>query len=144
MTPPGFDADVVGARLRLLADTLDDLEPLRGASASDLASDPIVRAATERFIQVIVDLAVDINSHILVSVAGRTPPTARGTFLELGSAAVLDPELAARLAPSAGMRNLLVHRYADIDVGIVADAIDEILDGYARYVSGIGTWLAER
>lgn len=144
MTPPAFDADVVAARLRVLADTLADLGRLRGATADRLEDDPILRAATERFIQVIVDMAVDINGHILVSTMRRTPATARGTFLEMAAAGVLDPELAAALAPSAGMRNLLVHRYADIDVAIVAAAVSEILDGYERYVRDIGTWLVER
>jgi uncharacterized protein YutE (UPF0331/DUF86 family) len=49
--------------------------------------------------------------------------------------------LAERLAPSAGLRNVLVHRYADIRVDLVAGAIGLVLDDFAAYVRSIAAHL---
>jgi uncharacterized protein YutE (UPF0331/DUF86 family) len=65
MTPPTLDAEVIAARLRLLADTLADLSALRGVDAERLRAEPLTRAAAERLLQVAVDLAVDVNAHII-------------------------------------------------------------------------------
>ena len=49
-----------------------------------------------------------------------------------------------RLAPVAGLRNVLVHRYADLDVELVANAVDEVLDGFAEYVIQVAAFLRSR
>ncbi len=59
----------------------------------------------------------------------------------LGDIGVLEAELAERLAPSAGLRNVLVHRYADIRVDLVAGAIGLVLDDFAAYVRSIAAHL---
>ncbi|MGH9244823.1 MAG: type VII toxin-antitoxin system HepT family RNase toxin [Acidimicrobiales bacterium] len=141
MTPELPDREVMTRRLRLLADTLHDLSPLRGVPPDRLASEPITRAAVERLIQVIVDLAVDVNAHLAVSVLGRAPSTGRESFLLAADAGVLERPLAERLAPFAGMRNLLVHRYADIRLNLVAAAVDVVLDGFDIYVRAVASYL---
>jgi uncharacterized protein YutE (UPF0331/DUF86 family) len=141
MTPRRLDRDVVGRRLRLLRDALDDLEALRGVTPQRLTAEPLVRAAAERLIQVAVDLAVDINGHIAVTSSGRAPATGRESFEAAAAAGALDEALALGLAPSAGLRNLLVHRYADIEVDLVAAAVGEVLDGFGRYVREVAAYV---
>ena len=143
MTPRRLDGDVVGRRLRLLRDALDDLAPLRGVTPQRLADEPLVRAAAERLIQVAVDLAVDINGHIAVTASGQAPATGRQSFESAAAAGALDEALADELAPSAGLRNLLVHRYTDIKVDLVATAVDEVLDGFGRYVGQVAAYVQE-
>jgi uncharacterized protein YutE (UPF0331/DUF86 family) len=142
VTPPAPDPGVVGARLRLLRETLDDLAQLQGADVARLSDEHLTRAAAERLIQVAVDLAVDVNGHLAVGILGRAPATGRESFELLGEAGVLDPALAGRMAPSAGLRNVLVHRYADIDLGIVAAAIDRVLEDFPEYVRQVAGYLS--
>lgn len=144
MTPPAFDADTVGRRLRLLREALDDLDELRGVDAPRLRSERLTRAAAERLVQVVADLALDVNAHIAVAVLGRAPETGRSSFALAAEAGALDPALAERLAPAAGLRNVLVHRYTDIDVAIVAQAVGEVLDGFPDYVRQVAAFLERR
>lgn len=141
MTPAGPDPEIVGRRLRALADALADLEVLRHVTAERLQAEPLTRAAAERLVQVVVDLAIDVNAHLLVVALGRAPTTGRESFTMLGDIGVLEAELAERLAPSAGLRNVLVHRYADIRVDLVAGAIGLVLDDFAAYVRSIAAHL---
>jgi uncharacterized protein YutE (UPF0331/DUF86 family) len=138
---PRFDADAVGLRLRSLRRNLDELEALRGVDASRLEDEPLVRAAAERLLQVAVDLAIDCNAHIAAAMLGRAPANYRESFVDAATAGAIDQALADRLAPAAGLRNVLAHRYVDIRVDLVAEAVDEVLDGFSIYVREVAAFV---
>lgn len=142
MTPPALDRGTVGARLRAMRETLTELEALRTIGEETLRSEPLTRAAAERLIQVVVDLAVDINGHVVTSVTAAAPHTGHDSFLAMSGVGAISEDLAERLAPSAGLRNILVHRYVDIRTDLVAGAIPTVLDGFADYVRQTADWLA--
>jgi uncharacterized protein YutE (UPF0331/DUF86 family) len=50
-------------------------------------------------------------------------------------------ELAARLAPSAGLRNILTHEYVAVDLRIVSAAIPLARTGFDEYVSAVARYL---
>ena len=87
---PRLDAAVVGHRSRSLRNTLDELEALHGVDAERLPREPLQRAAAERLMQIVVDLAIDCNAHIAVAILGRAPENGRESFIriELVAAAV--------------------------------------------------------
>ncbi len=143
MTPRHFDRDTLSRRLRHLREVLGELEHLRGLDLERMRSHPLERAAAERLVQVSVDLAIDINAHIAVSLLGVAPATGRSSFAEAARAGALDPVLAERLAPSAGLRNVLVHQYTAIDLAVVADAVTLVLDGFSEYLGQIAAFLVE-
>jgi len=86
MTPDRIDRDTIGRRLRLMQQALATLRDSSSSTTGHLASDPIARAATERLVQVIVDLALDINGHLVVALLGRAPETGRRSFLDMAEA----------------------------------------------------------
>ena len=143
MTPAHLDVAVVTNRLRLLQETLDQLAEVRGITAERLRSEALVRAGVERLLQVVVDLAVDVNVHVVTALLGRAPITGRESFFAAEEAGVLEADLAQRLAPSAGLRNVLVHRYTDIRVDLVAAAVGEVLDVYPAYVEQVATFVRD-
>lgn len=53
-------------------------------------------------------------------------------------------DLAARIAPSAGLRNILVHQYLDADLEIVAASVDRAIADYADYVGKVARWLSRQ
>lgn len=140
MTPLKLDPDVVTIRLRLIQDGLDQLEELRAADSARLSAEPLTKAAVERFIQAIVDLAIDVNSHVAAALLGEAPRTGRASF-DFARRACAIENLAERLAPAAGMRNILVHRYTDIEVDKVAEAIVPVLDGFGEYVRQVARFV---
>lgn len=143
MTPPRMDEGIVTARLTGLQQSLDQLGTLQGVTATDLESDPMMRAAAERLIQVIVDFAIDINSHICVTKVGRAPETGRESFHGAADAGVIDRGLADALGPCAGLRNVLIHRYAQIQCELVAGSIEEILDRFPAYIDQVAAFVRE-
>lgn len=144
MTPTSPNASVVIAKLKAIEDALQRLESYRGSTAADLTSDFAMRSVVERLMQVIVDLAFDVNGHLAVSLLGRAPHDGRSSFRDVVDAGVIPADLGAELAPAAGFRNVLVHQYVEIDIAVVAASIESALDLFPRYVASVGGWLAER
>jgi uncharacterized protein YutE (UPF0331/DUF86 family) len=113
---------IILRKLAILGDCLTELERVR-VSKDALLSNTMLRAAVERWLQVSIESCLDIAYHI-VSDEGFTPvDTGRAAFASLASHGFIDADLAARLGRAAGLRNLLVHDYARIDL----DALTEVV-----------------
>jgi uncharacterized protein YutE (UPF0331/DUF86 family) len=102
----------------------------------------LTRYAVERILTQLVDLAVGINGHVSAVLVGRVPEGYRDSFALAATAGVISEDLAAELAPSAGLRNILTHEYATIDLTIVARSLPRALDGYRRYVGQMARYLS--
>lgn len=67
--------------------------------------------------------------------------TAKRSFFAMARLGAIEEPLAAALAPAAGMRNVLVHGYLDIDVGRVAAAVPLALRDFSGYVRQVAAYL---
>ncbi|GAA2025592.1 HepT-like ribonuclease domain-containing protein [Pseudokineococcus marinus] len=59
-------------------------------------------------------------------------------------AGALPKELGERLAPATGLRGVIVHEYAALDLERVAAARPLALDGFRVYVSAVAAHLVRR
>lgn len=118
---------VVLARLAHLGAVLTQLERLRAMSATERA-DPLFRLAAERALHVAVEAVLDIGHHVLAGRGLPIPGTYREVVPALAAGGVLAAGLASRLEGMAGMRNILVHDYVDVDAKQIWAVIDQRLD----------------
>lgn len=95
----------------------------------------------ERLLQLMTQAAIDINEHILSKINPENSTANFEAFLEIGKYDVINLDLAKRLAPSAGLRNRLVHEYDDIDQSLVFGAIKFALLQYPLYVQQINIYI---
>lgn len=128
------NTDTVRAKLRIMQESLDDLESLGSVSGERLREDRLTRAVVERLLSRVIDLAVDINTHVIVARLARAPADYHESFGLAADAGLLTPELAAGLAPSTGLRNAIVHVYVDLDLDRLASSVPEAITGYRDYV----------
>lgn len=122
--------DVLLRKLDRLRAYLADLEPHADRSAEEIADDAY---EVERLLELLVQVAVDIVTHELAE-RGVVPGTYRKAFLLAGDEGLIPDDLAASLADAAGLRNVLVHLYEDIDYEIVAASIGRALEDFARFL----------
>lgn len=144
MSPREVRSDRLWAHLARLRELLDDLEPLRDVTAATLRHDKTTRYVVERIITAVVDGAVAINSHLAAALLERASESYGSSFQAVARAGVIPADLATRLAPSAGLRNALVHAYLDIDLDRVAGSVPLTLSGYREYVTAVAAFLSER
>lgn len=138
----GVDAGIVQERLKLMTTLLFDLDQVGEVTEERLERERLVRHAVERIVTQLVDLSVSINSHIVASTQSQVPTTYRESYAAVAKVGVITPELAAELAPSAGLRNILTHEYVTVDLAILARSVPLVADVYKRYVAAVARYLA--
>lgn len=134
--------EYVERKLHLIADELDRLGQFADIKYDELIADEIRLAAIERILERIVVRAIDVNEHLIASLSAAetertTRLTYRDSFLRLAGLGVLDESSALQIASSAGLRNILVHEYNDLDHRILHAAIPTALQQYYAYVKSV-------
>lgn len=82
----------------------------------------------------LVQVAVSISRHLAATRLGRAPGDYRQSFDLAAVAGATPQELAADLRDAAGLRNVLVHEYLDIDLSIVSSSLPRAREGFGAYV----------
>lgn len=131
------NAELINEKLIKLVSYIHELKEIKPDNFKEYSKDVIRRYAIERLIQLIIDLALDINNIILSSM--EKPPASDyfNSFIDLIELNIFDHEFANNIAPSTGLRNRLVHEYESIDDRIVYESIDKVIAFYSKYVSYI-------
>ena len=136
--------EVIAKKLEQLLALLKDIEPLLAVPKDEFESDTVVIRAAERNFQLIVEVASDINTAILIKEAGATPDTYKQSFLDLVKIAVISQEAADDLSVSAKLRNILTHEYDfEEDYGQFYDSAKMLLPAYRDYVANIRQYLSK-
>lgn len=138
------DASVVRRKLRKLEEYVDQLSRLQPESFEAYKASVLHRRAIERLLQLLVEVASDINTHVLVSLGSPPPDDYYDGFIRMGESGVIPQELALRLAPSAGARNILVHEYEVIDDRIVYESVPNALADFRAYGRALLKYLDRR
>ncbi len=132
-----LDADLVRRKIATIVRNLGALEQVDGIPLEAYRGDLYRKKGTERLLQETIEAAVDTNLHLLRATGATTPTDYYESFISLGQAGVISPDLAERLAPAAGLRNRLVHEYDDIDDEIVLRAVSEARQSLLEYVAAV-------
>ena len=96
----------------------------------------------ERTLQMMIELCVDIASHIVSDDGLRTPETYADTFRVLGDEGILSPEQTAVMERMAKFRNIVVHQYEAVDAEIVVLLLRKHLDDFTRFAESIVSHLS--
>jgi uncharacterized protein YutE (UPF0331/DUF86 family) len=136
------DAALIRQKLGHIAQALSALEPIGRLTLTEYRARLYERKAAERLIQEAIEGALDINAHLIAELGAQVPDDYYGGFLALGALAVVSDALARELAPSAGLRNRLVHEYDAIDDEKVRAAIGTMLGLYPRFIASVEQFLA--
>lgn len=77
--------------------------------------------------------AVDLANYLVRKQQLGLPQNSRESFLLLGQAGIIQPELAERLGRMVGFRNIAVHEYQRLDLAKVVDIVEHHLGDFQRF-----------
>lgn len=135
------DREIVRRKLAVIMESLDLLEPIQGMSKEEYIADIYKRKAAERLLQELIEAAIDLNTYLLVQTGRPVPSDYFESFMKAGEYHILPPELAEKLAPSAGLRSRLVHEYDLLEHTLVLEAVRRAEEFYPRYISRIESFI---
>ncbi|GAA4836882.1 hypothetical protein GCM10023201_27270 [Actinomycetospora corticicola] len=142
MTPRRLDWQAVRPKLRQIERFVAVLESYGPITAEELDADIRTALAIERALTLLVELAFAVNGHVAAARLGRSPDSYAESFALAAEVGVIDGDLAARLRPSAGMRNVLVHAYLEVDHDIVAGSIPGVIVDFTDYSRQVAAWFS--
>lgn len=136
-----IEREVIERRIGLIIKYLNRLRKFESVTLNDYLNNFDKQLIAERLLQLMVEAATDINTYLLVRLYQAPSQTYVDSFIEAGRNGIITLELAEQIAQSGGLRNILVHRYIEIDSTIVFAAIELALQQYSLYVQQINHYL---
>jgi uncharacterized protein YutE (UPF0331/DUF86 family) len=132
--------------VRLLQRVTEELAYLYARAGEDRAA---IAADVERLsglryrFVTAIEGVVNVAQHVCAA-EGFGPPRDNADAVRLlGKHAVVPADLAERVAPAVGFRNVLVHQYADIDDRLVLARLDQLGDLDA-FVGEVAAWVGRQ
>jgi uncharacterized protein YutE (UPF0331/DUF86 family) len=132
---------ILRRKLAAIVENLKALEPIARMTPRQYLEDLYKRKATERLLQELIEAAIDINTYIIVQTGHTVPDDYYESFIRAGAFGIISSDLAEKLAPSAGLRNRLVHEYNMLEHSVVLDAVRKAEDLYTEYVRQVEDYI---
>jgi uncharacterized protein YutE (UPF0331/DUF86 family) len=133
--------DLIAAKLADLADRVARVRRHCPVDAAKLGADGDVLDLVSFNLMLAVQICSDIASHII---ADQGWPVARSLaegFERLCNRGVIQQATSDALCRAVGLRNVVAHGYADIDVGMVHEAGTQGLGDLGAFAREVSAWL---
>lgn len=131
------DVNRVEARIQRLEELIERLDGVRQAGEDAYLADAQQRAATERWLQLAIQVCIDLGTQVVSEQSARAPSDYAEVFKILGENGVISDELALRMGNAARQRNLIVHLYLEIDDRAVLASLT-YLDDLREFATIVG------
>jgi uncharacterized protein YutE (UPF0331/DUF86 family) len=129
------DPELVAKRLAVIETCVQQLRSLARPEAirEDIREERFV----EHTLQIAIQAVLDVASHIVSDERLGEPETNRELIDLLVKGSKLPSALASTLRDMVGFRNVIVHGYQQVDLGILEDIVRHHLDDLLAFVSAI-------
>lgn len=127
-------SEIIVNKLIKMEEYISELEGFKPETYNEYKNDQLKRYAIERLIQLIIDLALDINNILIKKLDHYPAQDYFSSFLELVDLEILPEEFARDIAPSTGIRNRLVHKYEKVNDKVVYQNLDKLIKYYLDYI----------
>ena len=141
MSPGALDAALVRRHLLALDRALQQLRRHAGRRLDRGDLDEVW--AVERGLQVCIQNCLDVATH-LAAAAGRDVPDYATAIDRLAELGVVSADFAGRFRAIAGFRNVLVHGYLEVDLGVVEGVLAGHLDDFRSFALDVERHLAQQ
>jgi len=129
------DPDILAQKLAFIETCVQELATL--ARPAEILRDVREARFVLHTLQIAIQAALDVASHIVSDARLGEPETNRELFDRLGRHGWLSADLAATMRRMAGFRNLVVHGYGGVNLEVVQDIVEHRLADLLAFVTAI-------
>ena len=134
------DKELVLFKLQELDRYLTQLKKFQGLRAESLEKDLDQAWIIERGLQLSIQLVLDIGNHILAD-AGNPAQDYGRIFEKLAQIDVIPADFAESIKNMAGLRNILVHEYTEVDMKKLTDVLNNSLGDFSKFATYVMSYL---
>ena len=113
-------------------------------SKEEIAEDPTLRGAVERYLQLSIEIVLEIGEMIIAAEGLKKPETYREVIETLGESGVLERRFVEKFAPIAGLRNILIHRYDEIDIDELYGHLKHDLGDFDSFAKQVAAYVGRK
>jgi uncharacterized protein YutE (UPF0331/DUF86 family) len=128
------DREKIEGMLRHLRQYTAYLQEIVAQDQRMFLDDPKSVGSARYYLQVSIETCIGIANHIIATERLRSPKDYRDSFEALSEAGILSDDFARTMQELAGLRNLLVHLYWEVDDAMVFDGIRSELGDFETFV----------
>jgi uncharacterized protein YutE (UPF0331/DUF86 family)/predicted nucleotidyltransferase len=141
-----IDQSRVERFVHLIRDAVHELKELNltEVGLETYQADKQKRALSEHYLRLAIEATLDLSRHIIVKTGLGVPQEYREVGKILREQGVVPPELGRELETMAGMRNVLVHLYWNIDHTLLYQSITTRLDVFEETLKHLFRYLDSR
>lgn len=138
------DEEIVVDKLRHINEYTEDLKQMRGMSKEKYVNDVVIQRAVERTLMNLIQSCIDLAQHIRASEDLSPSGTSKKEIEALGDAGIISDETQARMEEAVGFRNILAHRYGDVDHDVVYDVLHSDIHWFEQFQQAVAQWFRDR
>ena len=136
--------DLLASKLAELADRVARVRTCRTTSAEALSANRDAAELVSFNLMLALQACVDIAGHLVADEGWASARTLAEGFTRLEEHGVIAPAVAGALRRAVGLRNVVAHGYAGIDLAIVHRAATEGLEDVDAFARSVAAWAASR
>lgn len=137
------DEEVVVDKLRHINEYTNDLKEMWGLSKDDYVADVVTQRAVERTFMNLIQSSIDLAQHIRASEDIAPSGTAKQEIEALGNANIISPDTREKIEEAVGFRNILAHRYGNVNHDVVYDVLHDDLHWFEQFQQEVAQWLQQ-
>jgi uncharacterized protein YutE (UPF0331/DUF86 family) len=131
------DRDKIEGLIRHLREYTSFLRQIVQQDRAAFLNDPKSIGSARYYLQVSIETCISIANHIVAAERLRAPQDYRDTFTVLNEASILPDDLTQTMRELAGLRNLLVHVYWDVDDAMIYEGVRAELRDFDAFIACI-------
>ena len=111
--------NIVKAKINHIQNCLQRLKEKQHISETELKGSADLQDIIVHNLQLAIQGCIDVASHVVSDEGWAVPDTLAGLFDILKQHKVIPPDLNEKLKKMVGFRNIIIHEYANMDMGKV-------------------------
>lgn len=135
------DKELLSRKISRLQNYVDVLKAAEDINWQKYREDMRTKAFVERFLHLAIEELLDIANHFVSFYQWREPAGYRDLLLILSEQGILPEEQLVIFQNMASFRNLLVHRYENMDDELVFGVFKKKLGDFNLFISLISDWV---
>lgn len=136
-----IDKDVIRKKFQELNLYLKELEDLKGISWNEFSSSLSKQWTILHGLQLSIQIVIDVGNHILAAIGENQIEEYVDIMDKLGEKEIIPFEFSKQIRGMAGLRNILVHEYARVDLNKIYDILQHRLEDFYVFMKYINQYL---
>ena len=139
-----INVEMVRDRAREIREGLGKIRTYTAQPDADFFADERNLYTVMHLLLTCIEAAASICNHLLAKTARQSPASYSECFEGLRALGVVDETLASRLVQMARFRNVLVHRYWQVEPERIVRYARENLEDFESFLQGIGQFVGRQ